>query len=362
MNRQTLRYHLLGWGLLVAYDFVGIYGQHLSNLRQMLLLQFTFRLSMMSIFYYCFLLLFPRYLRKNRVPHLLLGLVLAPVVFAATRYALEQGLLPLLFGFSNYTGEVNLLHYLRDNVERGLPMMMVAATAWGVQDAFMQERRRETHQLLQEKTQAELAFLKTQINPHFLYNTLNYIYSEAYLVSEPLAEAVLRLSDLMRYMLHDSPDGKVEVRQEVAYLENYLALHRMRFEDKFFVEFTQQGAPQEQRVAALMLVPFVENALKHGIIHQAEKPVEIRLTFPTPQHLLFEVHNHISHHQKDHTTGIGLANLRRRLDLLYPEQYELAIENDGSVHHTRLLLPLDGPRPLPPATPPGRAVLAESAA
>jgi LytS/YehU family sensor histidine kinase len=341
MNRQSLRYHLLGWVLLVAYDFVGIYSEHPANLGQLLLLQLTFRLSMMSIFYYCFLLLFPRYLGKSWVPQLLLGLLLAPVVFTATRYVLEQVLLPLLFGFSNYYGEVQLLAYLRDNVQRGLPMMMVAAAAWGVQDAFLQEKRRETQQLIQEKTQAELAFLKTQINPHFLYNTLNYIYSEAYLVSEPLAEAVMRLSDLMRYMLHESPDGKVELRQEVEYLENYLTLHRLRFEDKFFVEFEQLGHLNGQRVASLVLIPFVENALKHGILNQPSQPVTIRLVLPSPQQLQFEVYNHINQHQKDHTTGIGLANLRRRLALLYPGRHQLTVLNDGLVHHTHLTLELE---------------------
>ncbi|WP_052695397.1 sensor histidine kinase [Hymenobacter sp. AT01-02] len=340
MNRQTTRYHLLGWGLLIAYDFVGIVGERPTNLGVLLLLQFTFRLSMMSVFYYCFLLVFPRYLRLSRVPQLLLGLGLAPVVFTGTRYMLEQVLLPLLFGFSNYYGEVNLWAYLLDNAERGLPMMMVAAAAWGVQDAFLQETRRENEQLMQEKTQAELAFLKTQINPHFLYNTLNYIYSEAYLVSEPLAETVLRLSDLMRYMLHESPDGKVELRKEIDYLENYLMLHRLRFENKFFVDFEQVGHVERQRVASLVLVPFVENALKHGVVNRPDQPISITLTLPAPTHLRFDVRNHINHYQKDHTTGIGLANLRRRLALLYPNRHQLHIQQDATTYCTTLELEL----------------------
>ncbi|MCR5888389.1 histidine kinase [Hymenobacter sp. J193] len=340
MNRQTLLFHLLGWGLLIAYDAVGIVSGHPANLGPLLLLQFTFRLSMMSVFYYCFLLIYPRFVRKNRIPQLLLGILLAPVVFTTTRYALEQVLMPLLFGFSNYTGEVRLLAYLRDNLTQGLPMVMVAAAAWGVKDAFEREKQRETQLLLQEKTQAELAFLKTQINPHFLYNTLNYLYAEAYLVSEPLAEAVLRLSDLMRYMLHDSPDGHAELRREVDYLENYLALHRLRFEKKFYVDFRQQGLINGQRVPSLLLVPFVENALKHGIVHLAECPVEIELSLPSPTQLRFSVRNRISHHQKDSTTGIGLTNVRRRLELLYPGRHQLHVHTDGTTYATELQLTL----------------------
>jgi LytS/YehU family sensor histidine kinase len=90
-----------------------------------------------------------------------------------------------------------------------------------------------------------------------------------------------------------------------------------------------------------VLIPFVENALKHGILNQPSQPVTIRLVLPSPQQLQFEVYNHINQHQKDHTTGIGLANLRRRLALLYPGRHQLTVLNDGLVHHTHLTLELE---------------------
>ena len=213
---------------------------------------------------------------------------------------------------------------------------------WGVKEAFLREKERENQLRLQvleqEKTQAELAFLRTQINPHFLYNTLNYIYSLAYPVSEPLAEAILRLSALMRYMLHESPDGQVELRKEVEYLQNYLAIYRLRFEGSFFVDFDLHGQLDGQRVAALVLIPFVENALKHGVVDAADRPVTITLHLGPNDNLTFEVRNHISQHQKDATTGIGLANIRRRLALLYPGRHHLTAHPTGNVHYVRLEL------------------------
>ncbi|MBC8083624.1 MAG: histidine kinase [Hymenobacter sp.] len=348
MNRTRIFfYQAAGWLLIIAYDLWRISRRSPEagpELKQSLLLQFTFLLSSISLFYYCFLVVFPHGMRKGRWPVLGLGLLGVPVIFATTRYLLEEMLLPLLFGFRNYTPGTKLLFYLQDNLYYILPMTVAAAAAWGVKDAFLREKERENQLLLQvlqqEKTQAELAFLRTQINPHFLYNTLNYIYSLAYPVSEPLAGAILRLSELMRYMLHESPDGKVALRKEVEYLENYLAIYRLRFEDNFFVDFELQGQLNGQRVAALVLIPFVENALKHGVVDAADRPVRIMLRLRPNDSLTFEVHNHIGQHQKDTTTGIGLANIRRRLALLYPGRHHLTAHPDssGSVHSVRLEL------------------------
>lgn len=225
------------------------------------------------------------------------------------------------------------------------PTIVLAGAAVAIRDAFLREKERENQLQLQAleqaRTQAELAFLRTQINPHFLYNTLNYLYATAYSVSEELAEAILRLSDLMRYLLHDSPDGQVDLAREVEYVENYLAIHRLRFEEKFFVEFAQTGQPVGgQRVATLLLIPFVENALKHGVLSQAAHPVRIGLHLPAPNRLEFTVENRINQHQKDATTGVGLPNLRRRLALLYPGRHTLTVHDDGLTYRTYLALSL----------------------
>ncbi len=335
-KRQTVGLHVLCWVLWAGYIGLGLYLNKSKGLA--VTLTGTILVVRCVQFYLGYLWVFPRYLRRGRLPQLVLGVVGMMAVFIALRYLLEEVLLPATVGFSNYVPGTSISHYILDNIYYGTSYIVLSAAVWGMQNAFRRER--ENRLLLQEKTQAELAFLKTQINPHFLYNTLNYLYAEAYLVSEPLAAAVLRLSDLMRYMLTESPDGTASLQQEVDYLHNYLALHRLRFEERFFVDFEVQGVLGGQRVAALLLIPFVENALKHGVTTQAAYPVHISLQLPTPHQLRFEVRNHISQHQKDHTTGIGLANLRRRLALLYPGRHRLAVHNDGAVHHTLLELEL----------------------
>ena len=350
MNRyRIVLYQVLGWVLIIAYDLFFITVNFTpgvgASLRMVLLLQFTFLLATTSLFYYCYLFVFPWGLRPGRWPVLVLGLLGTPLVFAASRYVLQEVLLPLFFGFHNYTPGTTALYYLKDNAYFLPPTIVLAGAAVLIRDAFVREKERENQlqiQLLEQaKTQAELAFLRTQINPHFLYNTLNYLYATAYPVSEELADAILRLSDLMRYLLHDSPDGQVALAKEVEYVENYLAIHRLRFEDSFFVNFRQAGQPLGgQRVATLLLIPFVENALKHGVVNQAAHPIDIQLNLSAPDRLEFTVSNRISQHQKDATTGVGLPNIRRRLALLYPGRHELRVHDDGTTYRAHLALSL----------------------
>ncbi|MBC3540355.1 sensor histidine kinase [Rufibacter sediminis] len=335
MKHRIFLYHVAAWVLYLLYCLVGIYKEQPPHMEAIMWLQFSFMLCMMAVFYYCFLLVYPLFLNRERIFFLVLAWAGAPVVFIITRYLLEETLYPLLLGFSNYTPDTTFAHFMGDNLFRAIPMMALSVAVWSVQDTFRKEK--ENKLLRQEKTQAELAFLKSQVNPHFLYNTLNYIYALAYPVSEPLAEAILKLSDMMRYMLHDSPDGKVELQKEVEYLHSFIHIFRLRFEDHFFVDFQVDGNVDGQRVASLVLIPFVENAFKHGVVNDPENPVQIHLQVKG-QDLTFEVSNRISRQQKDHSTGIGLVNIKRRLELLYPRQHQLTVQDNGTVHQTRLEL------------------------
>ena len=348
-RRRIIFYQVLGWALIMGYDlgFIALTVSPTSkpSLGRQMLLQVTFLLSTISLFYYCYLLVFPRGLRPGRWPVLVLGLLGTPLVFAGSRYLLQEILLPFFFGFRNYFPGTTLLYYLQDNAYFLPPTIVLAGAAVAIRDASLREKERENQLQLQAleqaRTQAELAFLRTQVNPHFLYNTLNYLYATAYEVSDELAEAILRLSDLMRYLLHDSPDGQVDLAREVEYVQNYLAIHRLRFADKFFVEFTHTGLPVGgQRVATLLLIPFVENALKHGVVSQAAHPVRIGLHLPAPGQLEFTIENRISQHQKDATTGVGLPNIQRRLALLYPGRHTLTVHDDGLTYRTHLVLSL----------------------
>lgn len=339
MKNRLVYWHLLGWLLYGGYDFLGVflhvYGDSNLPLRVRLLFLFSTLFVRAAEFYAAYLLVYPRWLRPGRNWQLAVALAGVMAFYIGLRALVEEVIFPSMLGFHNYGPGTTVGYYIFDNLYYGSPMIVISAALWAVQAAFRRER--ENRQLREEKRAAEVAFLKTQINPHFLYNTLNMLFSMAYPVAKPVANAILKLSELMRYMLHENPDGQVDLEKEIDYLNNYLALYRLRFPDSFHVDFTVTGEPAGHRVAPLVLIPFVENAIKHGVIDDPAHPVHIQLNIEGDQ-LQFNVENQRTNDHKDATTGIGLPNLRRRLQLLYPERHELRVDTGGGLFATSLRL------------------------
>lgn len=208
----------------------------------------------------------------------------------------------------------------------------------------MQKQLREQEQQLrvQERSllEADIAFLKSQINPHFLFNALNFLYSQIYPLSEPTAKSVLLLSDIMRYALNEGGEqGKVMLEKEVQHLRNYLALNQLRFGNNLQVEFEVAGNTQYLMILPLVLITFVENCFKHGELFDAHHPLLLRLTMRDNELELY-TRNRKRTGPVEHSTGIGLDNTRRRLDAVYANRYRLAIadEPDSYTAHLHLAL------------------------
>lgn len=204
-------------------------------------------------------------------------------------------------------------------------------------DWFLNEKVRKN--LENEKLTAELAFLRSQINPHFLFNSLNNIYSLAYQKSDKAPEAIMKLSEIMRYMLQESNEPRVRLSREIRYLENYIELQKLRFKGEAFVELSIVGEYTDDIIAPLILISFVENAFKHGDALNAEHPIRIRISL-TEHTLHFEISNRKSLLNKDESSGIGMSNVRRRLELLYTGRYLLELEENPLSYCCRLRLEL----------------------
>lgn len=332
-KNRVILYYLLAWTCWAFY----LYIDNVINKRGYQPYIWSNLAATCAAFSFCFFIVYPRWLKRKKIHWLIPGLIIADGIFIVSRYFIEEVLYPLLLGHGNYDPGVTAGHYISDNWWRGLQPVLFSFIVWALFDTFKKER--EAEQLTKERIQAELLFLKTQVNPHFLYNTLNYMYSLSYPVSDRLAEAIIKLSQLMRYMLHNTLDGMIGLQPEIDYLHNYIEIYRLRFEDHFFVHFSIQGDATNKRIASLVLIPFVENAFKHGIVDDAAKPVKILLDIQGNQ-LLFRVSNHIHHDDKDDTSGIGLANIRRRLTLIYPGSHELMIVQDKNIYTVHLSITL----------------------
>lgn len=336
MNRiQVILIHVLCWAAIFVYQYAG----YLLGKTSFSGAAFGLSFSVVQAveFYICLLWVYPRFLKRNKIPQLILGLLVAMASFIVLRYVIEEVLYFEWFGIRNYSDNTTLFQYITDNSYFGSSFIVIALAVYGAQQHFKSELL--NRKLKAEAVKVELAFLKSQINPHFLYNTLNYIYSLALPVSDQLADAIVRLSALMRYTLTESPDGMVKLEKEITYLESYIALFRMRFEPQFYVEFETADWQETDQIAALLLIPFVENALKHGVVNDPANPIKIYLQVKDRK-LTFRVSNKINHAQKDHSSGIGLLNTRRRLALLYPDQHSLKIDQDDNFYLSTLIIDL----------------------
>jgi LytS/YehU family sensor histidine kinase len=186
-------------------------------------------------------------------------------------------------------------------------------------------------ELIQEKLQSELNFLRAQTNPHFLFNTLNSIYALARKQSSQTPEVVMQLSKLLRYMIHECKEPFVPLEKEWKIIEDYVGLEELRFGDRIHVKMTKQENGSGEMIAPLLLLPLVENAFKHGAGNNRDH-TEILIDLKKENcKLHFSVENNFetANGLQEKSSGIGLQNVKRQLELLYPD-HSMSIENsDG---------------------------------
>ncbi|MEO6347321.1 MAG: histidine kinase, partial [Aquaticitalea sp.] len=182
----------------------------------------------------------------------------------------------------------------------------------------------------------ELQHLKMQIHPHFLFNTLNTLYGFALKKSDQTPEMILKLSNLLDYILYQTDKPKVSLIEEVNHIKDYISLEKMRFGDRLKVDFEAPLIPETTHIAPMLLLPFVENSFKHGILKNGQLEIDIRLKL-TNHNIDFYIDNTANTDNKD-SSGIGLENIKRRLELIYKNEYDLdiKIENEKFVVHLSL--------------------------
>ena len=212
-------------------------------------------------------------------------------------------------------------------------------------DYFLRE---DAVKMMEKKqVESELNFLKSQINPHFLFNTLNSIYSLALKKSDETAEVVLKLSDLLRYILYECNTERILLSKEIETLNNYVELERIRTRSTDRIRFSVNGDPGQIKVAPLIWISFVENAFKHGMgSRAADGFVNIEMDI-TPEAVVFKCLNNYGESRPmlppygEKAGGIGMENLKKRLALIYPEKHKLKIEQNDGIFFVELIVKPD---------------------
>ncbi len=207
-----------------------------------------------------------------------------------------------------------------------------------------QRHQRDRKDLETQRMQSEIKFLKSQINPHFLFNTLNSLYALTLKKSDKAPEIVIKLSEMMRYMLYECNERRVPLHKEVNYIQNYLDLEKLRQSGQSDIQFRIEGQITDQTIAPLIFIPFLENSFKHGLNHQLGDGYVHVVMKVLDTKLLLRILNSKPNHSPVPTEktsgGIGLVNVQRRLNLLYPNQYKLDILDSDKEHIVELSLDL----------------------
>lgn len=296
--------------------------------------KFAFFLNYAVAAFFINYFLLPRfYFQKKTIPFFILVVVtLIGIIF------IEEFILEKIFftgGRANTFGGVLLT---LSQVLPTIAMLSGFKFAW---DAL--GKQREVDALKTAVKESELQFLKSQINPHFLFNNLNNLYSYAIEQSPKTPEIILELSGVLRYMLYECQEDYVALPKEVEQLENFINLSEMQIEERGTVNFSSQNIQLGYEIAPLILVVFIENAFKHSTASQADNiSIDVNLKLLDGGRLEFVCENSFQPQSNTESLshGIGLENVKKRLELIYPNAHELNIQNNNNVYKVRLTIDL----------------------
>jgi two-component system, LytTR family, sensor kinase len=340
-NRLVL--HLLFWAGYVCF-FGLLYGSYIDDYYNAFMIELIELPFKMTLVYFNMYFLMPQYLLQKRYMEFFVYLILLMMAIGTLMQFVLMPLLihPLFCPTTCTQDNLTLYRFVRNVVNLGY-LVSISAAIYLLKNWYSHQQ--STQSLAQDKLEAELKFLKGQIHPHFLFNTLNSLYSLTLRKSENAPEVVLKLSGLMDYMLYDAAAAKVALEKELNYIQNYIALERIRYGDRVDIAYTATGEIAGKQIAPMMLLPFVENAFKHGVSTETENAwirVDVKVQ---GEKLVVLVENckcceQASASHRDFASGIGLKNVQRRLELLYEGRYSLEVEDESESYAVRLELDL----------------------
>lgn len=318
--------HILFWVFYLGMQ-VSIYGytqkNYLDTLTGFIYAMPAFLLST----YFTLYVLFPHFLFKKRFILFGILLIISALVFTSLYRILQHYVIyPRFYPQLNERFEFFSVAFFGTMI--GLYMVVGLASALKLL-RFWYKHQNIQQQLINQNVQSELAMLRSQINPHFLFNTLNNIDSLITSAPKKASDGIMKLADIMRYMLYESSTDFVLLDKEIDYLKSYISLQLMRLKDQDFVELNIDQYYSGKFIAPMILIPFVENAFKHGD-KQRSPGIFVKIE-TNDNYLNLFVKNYIPKNlnkNKDKTSGVGLVNVKRRLDLIYHDNYELDIHNN----------------------------------
>ena len=334
--RQKLLWHVCFW--LVVYLFFAYVDSGYDHRYGRAFINQAIFLPVKIAFAYCVLYyLMPRFLYRKRYYEFFLLLVLF-ILIGAMAYRLIQG----YYVLGTFSPKLPFTPFDADRfLWAAFDLILPAIVAVSVRlfkNRYESAQREQT--LQNENLQAELRFLKAQVSPHFLFNTLNNIYGLSLAASPKAPEAILRLSDVLRFVLHHAASRQISIEEEVAILDDYISLERLRYGERLDLKFVKEIREPGRQIAPLILLSLVENAVKHGASESLSNPfIHIELKAGEDE-VYFAIVNSKEQNVTSQQEGIGLGNIRRQLELTYRDDYSLDIQEGDLFYRLSLRINL----------------------
>lgn len=331
--------HVIFWILYILFIITLFYSIYrINDIKFYLLIPLFFPCEIVLVYFNLYVLM-PRFLFRRKYIKYALFLLLSFAAVSSINILIHR--LNVQLGCVYYA--VGTAFNFTNLFARSFELFMLVSLTTGIKLAkdwmlHMQWIQEKENQYLE----TELNFLKSQIQPHFFFNTLNNLYSLTLKKSDLAPEIVLKLSDLMSYMLYESNAAKTPLTKEIAYLQNYIDVEKLRFGSRLEVQFNIEGAVEQVYIPPMLLNLFVENSFKHGTRHLAyDIHINLLLTIEK-EYLFFRISNPLPEQPivKNEAAGIGLKNVRRWLELLYGSNYTLDIKEDKNTYIVSLKIPV----------------------
>ena len=349
-KKYRILLHLFFWLSIWAYE--GLVWGALEDAYQIRFTTSLIELPLKIIAtYFTLYILVDRFLLKSRYVEFFVYLLLSMIVFGVTLRVIAYYII-----YTNFYPEslsIGIFYFPKVAITLFSIYSLVGLAAsfhlikYSYKSLKERQHLQQTAQEMEKgKLEAELKLLKSQINPHFLFNTLNNLYVLALNNSNRAPEVVYKLSQLMSYMLYESNQTQVSLEREIQYIENYIALEKIRYGERLDVALNIYDNTEGIQIAPLLLLPFIENSFKHGVNNQLSKVwVRIDILVQDGQ-LVLKVENNKSSFPskaiKKDKSGIGLQNVKKRLDLIYNDSYNLEILDEEDTYLVILKIQLDG--------------------
>ncbi|MCP4459777.1 MAG: sensor histidine kinase [Cytophagales bacterium] len=337
-------WHLLFWSVFISF-FALVYGSFEENYGQQFLIQISAAVIQAPAVYFTIYILMPLFLFQEHYANFFTYLLLTILFFSILSWFNHLFIqIPLFWPEDHYEGPIINIGKMLKFTTYIYPVLVLAMAIKWFKFWYLEQKNNQL--LAKEKLQSELNFLKAQVHPHFLFNTLNNLYALTLKQSKDAPGVVLKLSDLLDYMLYECNAETVALSKEIKLVENYISLEKMRYGKRLEVVFNKHGELAGKMVAPLLILPFVENCFKHGVSEELDQSwVNIELSFVNEE-LILKVENSKSTNsnqddQFKYKEGIGLKNVRRRLELIYPEKHSIKIMDSEESFLVNLKIQVD---------------------